>query len=250
MAVTDDAHPRQVVAAPRRHHHVGSDAPHRHPDAIDTADHPHHGVTTTVAARQVRGDVSAPMIVTVVVTNVVVVPIQIESFVCSPCPIYCCSINVFCVLHYFDHFEKNKDTFTLLHFTLCKITFVTDNTQKMKRYPVWTEWSSWSPCQIDAALSCIGYYNRTRNCNLSDTIQLDAEQVDRDAVNLFGNDFVCGTSKAYYWWTGLNYRNVTAFETHRCHDQTCSKCLFYEGDTSSVRQTQFQSHPVLTGYCV
>ena len=88
--------------------------------------------------------------------------------------------------------------------------------------------SDWSECYITGSVgNCIGTYNRTRLCNISETVVIDYKKVEDEKLSLFGENFVCGTSVEYYYWTGLKTRSPSGFESHKCHDKLCSKHFHY-----------------------
>ena len=126
-----------------------------------------------------------------------------------------CSIDLISTVHIVNFlFRRYKFTVSVCSLTK-KLSFVHFQIQ-----------SPWSECNSQAAF-CIGQYNRTRSCILSETERFNWTKVQRDKRLLFGSGHVCGTPVTYYSWNGLNHRNVSSFESTHCHDKLCSKMIYF-----------------------
>ena len=72
----------------------------------------------------------------------------------------------------------------------------------------------------------MGIHQRSRDCYIDQNTtvyadQLQAELENKTAYLRFGPEYVCGTKRIVYGWSGEVESNVNATVFHNCHNRHC-----------------------------
>ena len=72
----------------------------------------------------------------------------------------------------------------------------------------------------------MGEYQRSRDCYLDKDTTLKADDLTAELVNKtawlrFGPEYVCGTKRIVYGWSGEKESNINATITKNCHNRHC-----------------------------